>query len=47
MLTQLARKARVTHTVCPLGGRGLAVAVQALQAPTGLCSLPDLVAQGP
>lgn len=45
LLTQLARKARVTHTVCPLGGQGLAVAMQALQAPTGVHRCPSLVAQ--
>lgn len=47
MLTKLARKARVTHTVCPFGGQGLAVAMQALQAPTWVCGCPILVAQGP
>lgn len=47
MLTKVARKARVAHTVCPRGGRGLAVAVQALQAPTRVCRRPSLAAQGP
>lgn len=47
LLTQLARKARVTHAVCPLGGRGLAVAVEAPQAPTGVHKCPGLVAQSP
>lgn len=47
MLTKVARKARVTHAVCPCGGQGLAVAVQALQAPTRVCRRPRLAAQGP
>lgn len=47
MLTELARKARVTHAVRPLGGRGLAVAAQAPQAPARVCGRPGLVAQGP
>lgn len=47
LLTKLARKARITHTVCPLGGQGLAVAMQALQAHTWVCRCPGPVAQGP
>ena len=47
LLTQLARKAWVTHTVCPFGGQGLAVAMQALQAPAGVYRCPSLVAQSP
>lgn len=47
MLAKVARKARVTHAVCPRGGQGLAVAVQAPQAPARVRRRPGLAAQGP
>lgn len=46
LLASLARKARLTHTAWPQGGRGLAVTVEALQPPTWVGGGPSLVAQG-